>query len=67
MLNVDVEYIFSTRSQCCVHNGTLYEVGSNIENNSEECEKVKGRYIVADFPNNHGVCAVPGHFELPDG
>ena len=50
-----------------MHNGTLYEVGSNIENNSEDCEKVKGRYIVADFPNNHGVCAVPGQFELPDG
>ena len=31
-----------------MHNGTLYEVGSNIENNSEECEKVNSRNIVAD-------------------
>ena len=40
-----------------MHNGTLYEVGSNIENNSEECEKVKSRNIVAEYTNNHGVCA----------
>ena len=50
-----------------MHKGTLYEVGSNIENNSEECEKVTSRNIIADCPNNHGVCAVPGNIGLPDG
>ena len=28
------------RGRCCVHNGTLYEVGTHIEHNSDGCEEV---------------------------
>ena len=61
---MNIAQILSARGQCCVHNGTLYEVGANIENNSGECEKVRGgTLLVADVTK---LC-VTGHIGLPDG